>query len=81
MIRVACLAAIAALLTMTSATAADQSAKDDRICTTEMVVGSHLPKRVCTTAAQRDAMHRSGQESLGGFQSKASRSNSSAGGK
>jgi hypothetical protein len=37
--------------------------KEGRVCTKEYAVGSHLPKRVCTTTAQRDALRKQSQES------------------
>jgi hypothetical protein len=64
--RIAGAAAIAALLFNVAASAAGkEDGKDEgKICTMEKVVGSHMPKRVCTTAAEREAMRKGGQETM-----------------
>ena len=37
---------------------------NERVCWTEMPVGSHLPKEFCATRAEREAMERDGREVL-----------------
>jgi hypothetical protein len=71
------IAAVAVLLSFAgNAVAADQKEKDKsegRICTMESVVGSHMPKRVCTTAAEREAVRNSSQQHVGEMQNYANR--------
>ena len=54
-------AALLAALASPMANAGSDADKQGRICTTEAVVGSHLPQRVCTTAAEREAMSKKAQ--------------------
>jgi hypothetical protein len=72
------IAAIAAVFSFAAgAYAADDKNKsndDGRICTLESVVGSHMPKRVCTTAAQRDATRAASQQRVNEYQNYANRS-------
>ena len=56
MLKSAAVGALLAGLASPIANAESTADKEGRICTTETVVGSHLPQRVCTTAAQREAM-------------------------
>ena len=57
--RIASFALVLASFAGTGASAADAQAKSEegRQCTMEMVVGSHLPRKVCSTAAEREAQH------------------------
>lgn len=69
-------AAIAAAFSFTAAVhAADGNKPKDegRICTLETVVGSHMPKRICTTAAEREASHQNAQQNLSEMQNFAKR--------
>ena len=63
--RIASLVLVSAFIASTGAAAADEQAKSDesRRCTMETVVGSHLPRKVCSTAAEREArqQHQSDQ--------------------
>ena len=63
--RIASLALVSAVVAGTGAAAADGQAKSDasRRCTMETVVGSHLPRKVCSTAAERESQqqHQSDQ--------------------
>jgi hypothetical protein len=62
--RIAGAAAIAALLFNVAASAAGKSKDEGKICTMEKVVGSHMPRRVCSTAAEREGMRKGGQETM-----------------
>jgi len=44
--------------------------KDERVCTREYPVGSHLPKRVCMTRAEADESRRRNQDEMQRIQSK-----------
>ncbi len=63
-------AVVAALLTF-AAGGAYAANKDGRICTRETVVGSHLPKMVCTTAAERDELRKASQSKVGSLKAQA----------
>jgi hypothetical protein len=58
----------AALLVLATGAQAGPAPKDDpkqkRICTTETIVGSHLPRRVCSTVAEREALRNEAQEKM-----------------
>ena len=60
------IAATAALLSFASVAIAanekEKSKDDGMICTMESVVGSHFPKRVCTTTTQRDDSRHNSQD-------------------
>ena len=61
------LAATAALLCVSAApgfAAEDKKNPEGRQCSTEYVVGSHLPKRVCSTAAEREAVRKASQDKM-----------------
>ncbi len=58
-----------------AALAADGKAdRPDRVCRLEPVVGSHLPKKVCTTAAEREALRKQAQNAVGGLKTQSSAS-------
>ncbi|HZP12846.1 MAG TPA: hypothetical protein VFB36_10545 [Nevskiaceae bacterium] len=64
------IAVIAALLSFSVvASAADsKDKKDEQICTYEAVVGSHFPRKVCTSASQRAEDRKNSQERFGRIQ-------------
>ncbi len=64
------IAVIAALLSsVATAYAADtKDKKDEQICTYEAVVGSHFPRKVCTSASQRAEDRKNSQERFGRIQ-------------
>jgi hypothetical protein len=79
------IAAIAVLLSVAAvANAADEKSKprdEGRICTLETAVGSHMPKRVCTTAAEREATRQASQQHMSGMQGYANRTSISGSGR
>ena len=54
----------------------DEPASEQKICKTERVTGSNLPRRVCATAAERAAQRQAAQQAL----SSATRRTSAIGG-
>src|ERR1043166_2227697 len=65
MFRISRIAAIAVAVSFAAGAYAADDKKDKsegRICTLESVVGSHMPKRICTTAAEREASRQNAQE-------------------
>ena len=75
------LAVIAALLSFAAvASAADsKDKKDEQVCTYESVVGSHFPRRVCTSASQRSEDRKNSQERFQHIQDFSNRGVGSAG--
>ena len=67
MLRVASLVAAMAVVSVSVSANADSSSstgQEGRICTVETVVGSHMPRRVCTTAAEREAMRNAANDQM-----------------
>lgn len=77
------LAVIAALLSFAAvASAADSKDKnkdEGQVCTYEAVVGSHFPRRVCTSASQRSEDRKNSQERFQHIQDFSNRGVGSAG--
>lgn len=51
---------------------APTDAKNGRVCFSEPTVGSHLPKRVCMTEAERERRRQADQETMGRLQNSTS---------
>lgn len=76
----AVLAALAiAALGLVEVSAAEESKSDTAVrCTMEAVVGSHLPKKVCSTAAEREALRRQAEQTMQNTRSLPSRDQAGA---